>query len=426
MKSDSPASMKRLKLAAVGALTAATVIGLLGLADRFANGIGVANFTSISPWGIWMSMYIYFIGLSAGSFLLSSLVYVFGVKKFEPVGRIALFQALVCLIAGLSLVFVDVGRPERIFRVLWNWSESSVLAWEVLFYQVYIVVLCLELWILMRRDLERLAHEAKNPLLRYVYRILSIGRPYTPGESQSAGEKRMVRILAIAGVPVALGVHGGTGLIFAVLKAHPYWYTGMFPIIFIVSAMASGGALLTFLTVFFTRLDAEVKKTLVPALARLTAIILLADMFLLALETFLAIYGNMPDHTLTFEAIFAGPYWWVFWFFEFGLGTVAPVTLILSKWTRGNVRVLGAASAMIFIGVIGVRLNIVIPPLQISWAGGLVETFHRTLNTSAGYTPSFNEWMSTVGVIAIGAWAGLAGFRILPLGLSGDGKEKES
>ena len=66
-------SARIMKLVLVATLTAATAVGVLALFERFGYGIGVANFTSISPWGMWMSIYIYFIGLSAGSFLLSSL-----------------------------------------------------------------------------------------------------------------------------------------------------------------------------------------------------------------------------------------------------------------------------------------------------------------------------------------------------------------
>ena len=43
------------------------------------------------------------------------------------------------------------------------------------------------------------------------------------------------------GIPVALGVHGGTGAIFAVVKARPAWYSPIVPLVFIISALASGG-----------------------------------------------------------------------------------------------------------------------------------------------------------------------------------------
>ena len=113
-------------------LAVLTAIGLFALVERFAQGLILANFTSVLPWGLWLSLYIYFIGLSAGSFLLSTLVYVFGVKRYEPVGRIALFQALGCLVLGLLFILIDLGRPERFYRTLTNWASSSVLAWEII------------------------------------------------------------------------------------------------------------------------------------------------------------------------------------------------------------------------------------------------------------------------------------------------------
>ena len=53
-------------------------------------------------------------------------------------------------------------------------------------------------------------------------------------------------ILGILGIPAAIIVHGGVGTIFAVAKARPNWLGGVFPLLFIVSALTSGGALLTF------------------------------------------------------------------------------------------------------------------------------------------------------------------------------------
>ncbi|RME81561.1 MAG: molybdopterin oxidoreductase, partial [Caldilineae bacterium] len=92
---------------------AATAIGLGAAAVRAYRGLSVTNLNYVVPWGLWVAFYIYFIGLSAGSFLLSTLIYVFGVERFERVGRVALFSALMALIAGLFFVLIDLGHMER-------------------------------------------------------------------------------------------------------------------------------------------------------------------------------------------------------------------------------------------------------------------------------------------------------------------------
>ena len=70
------------------------------MAAKFVNGPIDEGTTQLVTWGIWVSGYIFFLGLSAGSFLISTLIYVFGVKQLEEAGPAALVQALGCLLLG--------------------------------------------------------------------------------------------------------------------------------------------------------------------------------------------------------------------------------------------------------------------------------------------------------------------------------------
>ncbi len=77
---------------------AALAAGLVGVSQRLLTGHELSNYTSSIPWGLWIAAYVYFVGLSAGSFLLSSMIYVFGLRRLEPIGKLALFTALVSLV----------------------------------------------------------------------------------------------------------------------------------------------------------------------------------------------------------------------------------------------------------------------------------------------------------------------------------------
>ena len=93
-------------------------------------------------------------------------------------------------------------------------------------------------------------------------------------------------ILGILGIPAAVMVHGGVGTIFAVAKARPNWLGGLFPLLFIVSALTSGGALLTFLTAAFGKMPRERKLKLVSFLAQLTIGFLLLDALIMFADLF--------------------------------------------------------------------------------------------------------------------------------------------
>jgi len=146
----------------------------------------------------------------------------------------------------------------------------------------------------------------------------------------------MVKILGALGVPVAIGVHGGTGAIFAVVKARPYWYTGLFPLIFIVSALASGGALLTFIYAFFGRKDKE-HASLVTSLGKMVAGFLALDLIFLGSELLVGLYGQVPDHVAVYRAIMFGPFWYVFWGGQLVMGALIPLILILNRRTGNSV-----------------------------------------------------------------------------------------
>lgn len=352
---------------------AATAIGLGAAAVRAYRGLGVTNLNYVVPWGLWVAFYIYFIGLSAGSFLLSTLIYVFGVERFERVGRVALFSALMALIAGLFFVLIDLGHMERFWTVFVHRNLWSVLEIEIHFYVIYIAILCTELWLLMRRDLIRCAEG--QGWQATVCRILALGSRNLSEES-ARRDMRIVKVLGIVGIPTAIGVHGGTGAIFAVVKARPMWFGPLFPIIFIVSALVSGGALLTFLTAFFSRLPEEERRTLTLDLGKLTAAILAFDLLLMWSEFSVGIYGNIPEHLEVMRMTFFGPFWWIFWLVQILFGAVIPLALILWPVTGRDRRWVGLAGLMIVVGIVGVRLNIVIPALNAEILPGFLESYH--------------------------------------------------
>lgn len=393
-------------------LVALLAVGGWAIWVRTIEGLGTTNLTSKVVWGLWVALYIYFIGLSAGSFLLSTLIYVFGVESFEKVGRLAIYSALILLFTGLSFIMLDLGHMERFITVYTHRNLDSVLTWEIHFYAVYIGILMAECYFLMRRDLIRLRDDPDNPL-RLLYRVLALGSTDL-SEKSAHRDHRFIVALGILGLPVAIGVHGGTGAIFAVAKARPYWFTGLFPIVFIVSALASGAGLLTVAYALTgDRKDREFKP-LVRSLAKMAAGVLAFDLLLLVSEVLVGLYSGIPEHLEVYDAIMAGPYWWVFWVGQLTLGAIVPILLILFPPTGRRVWVIVIACTMIFLGIIGVRLNIVIPSLTIADLPGTHEAY-VAVRASGFYFPSWIEFLSSIGVIAGNLLLGLIGLSILPI-----------
>lgn len=389
----------------IGFLFLLLIAGGYFIVERLFQGLPVTNLSSITPWGAWIAFYIFFVGLSAGSFLLSTLIYVFGMMEYERIGRMALFTAIVCMIVALTFVLMDLGRPERMLNAIIYWNVTSPLAWEVHFYLVYIALLTTELYIAMREDLVRLAGTVS--LKGKVAKWLTF-KNSTINETTKKRDHKWMKILGTIGIPLAiLGVHGGTGTIFAVVQARPSWNTGLFPVIFVVSAMVSGTALL--LAMYIIKKKATKQKIdhgMVVSLAKMMVGFLFIDLGLQFYEYLVGVYGLEHHHLEGLGTMMGSAYSWSFWGVQMFLGAAIPIFLVFNKKTGTNVNALLTAAILIVIGIIGVRFNIVVPAQIVPLFEGL---------PAGDYFPTFNEWMVSVGIAAMGLLIYTFGEQLLPI-----------
>lgn len=386
------------------------LVGLVGFYQRFSLGHAGANYGSYVPWGLWVAAYIYFIGLSAGAFLLSALVYVFQIKLLKPVGKLALFTALVTLVAAMFSIWLDLGHPERAWKLIFKTNFGSMMGWMAWLYSAYFVLLVIELWFAMRADLAACAGEPglKGALCNF----LTFGKKDT---SAAAAQKDMdiLRVLGTIGVPLAVAFHGGVGALFGVIGARPYWNSGLTPIMFLVGALASGGALLTFVTaVWGPNGDAQSHRKLVSFLGKITLGLLLFDLLLEWAEYSTSLYAAIPSHTESLRLVLFGQYWWVFWIVHLLLGSVIPVLLLL--FANKNVWATATAGALIAVTFLSVRLNIVIPALAVEELEGLKHAFSGP-GLSFNYFPSTMEWLFFVWTVSLAGLLFLLGYSLLPL-----------
>jgi len=365
-------------------------VGGAGIIERVLTGHRLAAYTSYVPWGMWVAAYIYFIGLSAGAFLLSSLVYVFGVQKLERIAKLSLYVAAVTLVMALMTIFFDIGHMERFFYVFLRPQFHSMMAWMVWLYTAYFVLLLGELYYALRRDVRRLDSAAV------------------------AADDRKLRILGAIGVPLAVAFHGGVGALFGTIVAREYWHSPMYPILFLTGALLSGGALMTFIvSVFWPAKDQE-WRDLVAFLGKIVlGLIILDTLFEWAEFSIPMWYGVGSEYTLLLQVLF-GHYWFVYWIFHIGLGVVVPILLLARA---RSVVAVGTASALVAVTFFAIRLDLVIPGLIVPELQGLQSAYLDPIGQRLSYTylPSFFEWQVVMGVLAVGIALFYLGYRYLPL-----------
>lgn len=370
--------------------------GIYGWYDRFAYGHINANYSSVVPWGLWIAAYIYFVGLSAGSFLVSSLIYVFNVKAFEKIGRLALFTAIITLILALLSVWADLGHEFRAWHVLVYPNFKSLMAWMIYLYSFYFLLLLAEFWLINRKYY---VIGSQSPGWKgKVYKLLALWARKTSDESEKR-DYRLVRVLAAVGVPLAIMFHGGVGALFGVVAARPHWHSGLFPILFLLSALVSGGALLALISIIFQDGYHKNKDTVL-LLGKMVLGLLILDVIFQVSEFLIAFRGGIPGHVAGLKLVIFGKYWPVFWVWQVALGTIVPIVLLSTKLAKNPVYV-GLACALIIVGIFGLRLNIVIPGLAVEEIKGLA-TAVTSIRSDALYFPSISEWTLTIGLGGFG------------------------
>jgi molybdopterin-containing oxidoreductase family membrane subunit len=391
----------------VAAWAAAFVWGAIAVYQDLTIGIGLTNLTSYVPWGLQVIAYIYFIGLSAGAFLLSSLTYGVGMKSLEPVGKYALYSALVLLIMAIVSITFDIGRPFRAVEIFTRPQFHSMMTWMVWLYTVYFVTLLAELSLAIR-----VSYRPGSKQNRVLASILGLKENMTP--DVQARDRRILRGLAIFGIPLAVAFHSGVGALFANVASQEIWHSGLLPLYFLIGALFSGGALFTGLVAFFWPHRDETWRGIVKTLGQIVWALLLFEGLLTFFEYIVPVWygvGGVRELTSITTATL-GPYWWVFWIFMIGLTLAVPGALLY--WGRDRPKVIGFASLLSAIAFISVRFELVIPAFVAPQINGLPLAYVSP-RLSTFYVPDLFEWQFVTFAVALGILLLYLGRRFLPL-----------
>ena len=207
-------------------------------------------------WGILVVVYPYITGLVAGAFILASLVQVFNVKEVQPTYRLALLTALAFLIIAPLPLLLHLGHPFRSYEIFLTPQPKSAMAMFGFVYLWYLMaVLLLELWFEYRKDLVVWSNEAIFPM-NWIYRTLSFFSTDI-SERAVAFDHKAIKIITLIGIPSAFLLHGYVGFIFGSVKANPWWSSVLMPLVFLMSAIVSGIALVVFLYMVIAPLRGE-------------------------------------------------------------------------------------------------------------------------------------------------------------------------
>ena len=176
------------------------------------------------------------------------------------------------------------------------------------------------------------------------------------------GDKRLTKVFAMIGIPLAISVHGYTGFILALSKARALWNTALMPIYFLVSAMVSGIAMMTLVVIIqgkFFATDKRVNTELLSDLGVMLIAALVLDLFLVFSDILVLLTADPEAHHSAL-LLLQGKFRPHFLGVEILLGSLLPVVLLALPNMLKRVLSATVAAVLTMIGVFAMRYVVVI------------------------------------------------------------------
>jgi Ni/Fe-hydrogenase subunit HybB-like protein len=347
----------------------------------FWKGLSVTNLTDLVPWGLWITIDLSSIAVSAGAFFLCAGVYLVGLKRFQPVAKTATFIGLIGYTMALLTLLMDIGRPDRFWHAVVYWNKHSLL-WEVtMCVTLYLTVLVFETMPIFA-NLEWLQKRFPK-----VVKFMKGTHHYAP-------------YMAVVGMCLSMLHQSSLGAVYGVLKARPLWYRPDISVLFIFSAVLAGMSMTVFVSMLSARLSKKIKvdDSLLERVAFFIGWALVGYLYFRFWDALAMTYTYEPGRTEGLNLLTKGPLSFNFWVGEIILGIIVPMILLLKSRTRNMPLWRMLALILVVGGVVAYRWDTNLSGFLVvlSYLPGQIAV------TYTKYVPSLIEFMVGFGVVAYG------------------------
>jgi molybdopterin-containing oxidoreductase family membrane subunit len=410
----------------ISALAATGLLAAFSLAASLVLGMEILEFSLQIPWATLVSSYAWLVVVGSGLCIINALGGVFGMHRYEMMSKRMAFLSLITILFGLQYILLHLGRPERaaIYSLI-SPNLRSAIAWMGTLYSIYLGVVVVELWLLIRKDLIARANGAEG-LKRTIYTLFALkklddesrlahilnesplGRVlYHPRVESTLNDPRLPKLIGVFAFVTGVAALTMLGSVFAHTESRALWYGPYYPIYFLVSAIFLGYAFLLAVTIITYRVKGDDMPFQVKAfmfeMAQVLAFLLAVGFALTAYRMATSLWD--PSKQGPVMLLLNGPFSAGFWIFEVALMSVLPAFILLwaaSKKSFGGVLV---GSIMVLIGAFVMRYEFVV-------AGQVYPNIKEGLPS---YLPTMMEILIIVGVFGGFLMVYTLGEKFLPL-----------
>ena len=376
---------------AIAVCAALALVGVGFWMMQLSGGLIQTGMRNLDNWGLYIISFMWFVGLSAGGLIISSVPRVFGIKGFGGISKIAIMTSLACTCCAVAMILVDLGNPLRVWELIAYSNLSSPLMWDVLVITTYFVLSIVYLALTLRNEKGKTSDAA----LRVVSAICQV---------------------------VAVLVHTVTAWIIGLQTSHELWNTALMGPWFVCSALVSGTALVIFACVILRKVGyLKLEQAHLNNMCKMLGAFCLVDLYFFGCDLLTEAFPAGSGAAVV-DMLVAGPLAPFFWA-QIILCAVCAVICFVPQLRRDGFMI--AAAVMAMAGIFCKRVQLIAGGFQIpnisdafSLTSHAVPNFEGTLSQAFSgmvYAPTALELIVFAGVLALGVMIFLLGVKLLDL-----------
>lgn len=360
-----------------------TVLGIVCWIIQLNKGLQMTNLSVINMWGLYITFFMIFTGVAAGSLFFASVPYLFHLEDYKPYCRIATYLGAVASIVAASLfIVVDIGNPDRAWEFITSGNITSPMFWDFLMLGSYMVIS-----VIFTRQ------------LMLVYE----------GNKEEKSLKPIAVIAFFAGIMVIV-----TSFVFAFQISRPTWHTPAQPLSFLLAAFVAALSVLMLLGFILNKSGyIHMPMNLLAKMGKVAAVLLCIELIIVVVEVLMGLYpGEESEEYAAFKWMVAGDGSVIFW--SEMVAIAAAIFLLFKKGSSPKGRNLIAGAIVALVAIFLIKTNL----LQSQLFNPLLTLPGAKMHGSSTgpYIPSLLEMGLSLGIISLGALLLSLGLKKLTLG----------
>ena len=234
---------------AIGVSAVVMVVGLVLWFMQLSGGMVQTAMRNLDSWGLYITGFMFFVGLSAGGLIISSVPKALGIRGFGGISKVAVFSSIACTVVAIGLVVVDMGQPFRVWELFVYSNLGSPLMWDIIVLSTYLILSCVYLWAQIQAERGKVSAVA-------------------------------LRIVSVIALVTAVLVHSVTAWIFGLQQGREMWHTALLAPWFVSSALVCGTALVMVVVMALRKVGyLQLDQSYMVKLAKLLGAFVMVDLY---------------------------------------------------------------------------------------------------------------------------------------------------